>query len=185
MKRLLELFLTFAKIGLFTFGGGYAMISVVEDNCVRRKKWITQEEMVNMTVIAESTPGPVAINAATYVGFQHAGVAGAVAATIGVVLPSFFVIYLAALFLGNFLEIPLIANAFQGIKVGVGVLILRTGLGMARKTEKKPLYLGILVAGFCILLAAELLSLHVSTIILLLAAAAVSLAVYWGKGGAK
>ena len=119
MKPIVELFLTFCKIGLFTFGGGYAMISVVEDQCVERKKWITQEEMVQMTVLAESTPGPVAINAATYVGFQRAGLSGAAAATLGVVLPSFGVIFLISQFLEGFLEIPLIASAFQGIKLGV------------------------------------------------------------------
>ena len=111
MKPIVELFLTFFKIGLFTFGGGYAMISVVEDQCVERKKWITQEEMVQMTVLAESTPGPVAINAATYVGFQRAGLSGAAAATLGVVLPSFGVIFLISQFLEGFLEIPLIASA--------------------------------------------------------------------------
>lgn len=181
--KLLELFLTFLKIGLFTFGGGYAMISVVEDNCVERKKWITHEEMMNMTVVAESTPGPVAINAATYVGFRRAGVPGAAAATIGVVLPSFVIIYAISLFLDRFLELTVIANAFQGIKVGVGVLIFTTGLNMAKKLEKKPLSLGIFICGFFALLAIEIFSLHFSSIALLLIAAVVSLAVFLGKGG--
>ena len=89
-----ELFLTFFRIGLFTFGGGYAMISILDDTCVSRKKWITSDEMLDMTVVAESTPGPVAINCATYVGYRRRGLAGAVAATLGVVLPSFFIILL-------------------------------------------------------------------------------------------
>ena len=83
MNILLDLFLTFAKIGVFTFGGGYAMISMIENNCVERKKWITHDEMMNVTVIAESTPGPIAINAATYVGYKQAGFIGAVIATLG------------------------------------------------------------------------------------------------------
>ena len=89
MNILLELFLMFMKIGLFTFGGGYAMISVIEDICVDKKKWITHEEMMDVTVIAESTPGPIAINCATFVGYKIAGFFGALLATIGVVIPSF------------------------------------------------------------------------------------------------
>ena len=86
---LLDLFLTFAKIGVFTFGGGYAMISVIEDICVEKKKWITHDDMMNVTVVAESTPGPIAINCATFVGYQQAGFAGSVITTLGIVLPSF------------------------------------------------------------------------------------------------
>ena len=93
MTVLLGLFLTFFKIGLFTFGGGYAMISIIEDTCVRKKKWITDEEMINMTVIAESTPGPIAINCSTYIGYKQKGLLGAVAATLGVILPSFIIIF--------------------------------------------------------------------------------------------
>ena len=92
MNLLLELFYIFAKIGLFTFGGGYAMISIIEEACVERKKWITHEEMMNMTVIAESTPGPIAINCATFTGYKKAGFIGALVATLGIVVPSFVVI---------------------------------------------------------------------------------------------
>ena len=84
MKKIIELFVTLFKIGLFTFGGGYAMISIIEDNCVEKKKWITHDEMMNVTVIAESTPGPIAINCATFVGYKVAGMMGAVFATLGV-----------------------------------------------------------------------------------------------------
>ena len=94
MKMLFTLFLAFARIGLFTFGGGYAMISVIEHICVEKKKWITGEELLEMTVIAESTPGPIAINCATFTGHKIAGVPGAIAATLGMVTPSFFIIYL-------------------------------------------------------------------------------------------
>ena len=99
MKLLLELFGAFAKIGLFTFGGGYAMIALIEDICVERKKWITHEEMLDITVIAESTPGPIAINCATYVGYKRSSMAGAIAATVGIVLPSFCIIFLISMFL--------------------------------------------------------------------------------------
>ena len=95
MNILFDLFLTFAKIGLFTFGGGYAMISTIENNCVERKQWITHDEMMNVTVIAESTPGPIAINCATFTGYKKAGFSGALVATLGMIVPSFVVIYLS------------------------------------------------------------------------------------------
>ena len=136
MGILIELFLIFAKIGLFTFGGGYAMISLIENNCVEKNKWITHDEMMNVTVIAESTPGPIAINCATFVGYKQKGLTGAVAATIGMVLPSFCIIFLISMFLDNFLEITLIANAFKGIKLAVGLLILNAGLNMMQKMKK-------------------------------------------------
>ena len=130
MNIVMELFLTFFNIGIFTFGGGYAMISIIENNCVEKKKWITHDEMMDITVIAESTPGPIAINCATFVGYKRAGLLGASAATLGVVVPSFTIIFVISTFLDNFLEIPVIANAFMGIKVGVGILIFRAGFTM-------------------------------------------------------
>ena len=136
---LLELFLTFAKVGLFTFGGGYAMISIIEDACVERKKWITHDEMMELTVLAESTPGPIAINCATYTGYKKGGFLGAVAATVGMVLPSFCVIFLISQFLDNFLEIGIIASAFHGIKVGVGIVIINAGLNMLKKVKRPTL----------------------------------------------
>ena len=105
MTILIDLFLTFVKIGLFTFGGGYAMISLIEHYCSEQKQWITHDEMMDVTVIAESTPGPIAINCATFVGYKQKGLMGAAAATIGVVLPSFCIIFLISMFLDNFLEI--------------------------------------------------------------------------------
>lgn len=89
MNNIFQLFFTFLKIGVFTFGGGYAMISVIENNCVEKKKWISHEEMMDIAVIAESTPGPIAINCATFVGYKIAGFLGAFLATLGLVLPSF------------------------------------------------------------------------------------------------
>ena len=182
MKLLLDLFLTLAKVGLFTFGGGYAMISMIEDTCVERKKWITHDEMMEITVIAESTPGPIAINAATYVGFKQAGIPGSVAATVGMVLPSFVIIYLISTVLDNFLEIAWIANAFRGIKIGVGLLILRVALTMLKKMQKKPLPRIIAGCAFAVMLAVNFLSLKISSITLMLSAAAVSLGVFLTKG---
>ena len=185
MNLLLDLFLTFAKIGLFTFGGGYAMISMIEENCVDKKKWISHDEMMNITVIAESTPGPIAINCATFVGSKQAGFAGALTATLGMVLPSFAVIYVIALFFDDFLEIALIANAFKGIKIGVGFLILDAALGMVKKMQKKPLPRTIMICSAVVMLLVNFLSLHLSSILLMLFAALISIAVFVGKGAGK
>lgn len=175
MKRLWELFLTFAKIGLFTIGGGYAMIPLIEDTCVERKQWITHEEMLNLTVIAESTPGPIAINAATYVGFRQAGLLGAILATLGMTIPSFAVILLISLFFDRFLEYPLIADAFRGIRIAVGLLIFDAGLRMLKKA-RKTLLTGIVAAiSFAVMIAVDLFAWNFSSMILLLSAALIGL----------
>ena len=178
METVLDLFLTFAKVGLFTFGGGYAMISLIENSCVEKKQWITHDEMMNVTVIAESTPGPIAINCATFVGYKQKGLLGAAAATIGMVLPSFCIIFLISLFLDNYLEIRWISHAFMGIKIAVGILILDAAIKMIRKMQKKPLPLAIMVCAFISMLLIDFFALGISSITLMLAAAAVSLALF-------
>ena len=172
---ILKLFFTFIKIGLFTFGGGYAMIPLIESICVEQKKWITHDEMMDVTVIAESTPGPIAINCATYVGYKQKGIWGAIAATLGVVLPSFVIIYLISIFLNNFLEITWIANAFKGIRIAVGILILDAGRKMLLRLPKKALPFSIFFLSLSGMLLVDYLSLRLSSVVLLLAAAGVSL----------
>ena len=189
MNILLDLFRTFAKIGLFTFGGGYAMISLIENSCVEKKGWITHDEMMNVTVIAESTPGPIAINCATFVGYKQKGLIGAIAATIGMVLPSFSIIFLISMFLDNFLEIAWIAHAFMGVKIAVGILILDAAIKMIRKMQKKPIPLTIMACAFLAMLLIDIFALHVSSITLMLIAAVISLAIFLtrrntGKAGA-
>jgi len=185
MNILPELFLCFAKIGMFTFGGGYAMIAIIENLCVEQKKWLTHDEMMDIAVIAESTPGPIAINTATYVGYKRAGVVGALAATVGMVLPSFTIIYLISMFLEQFMEITAIANAFQGIKVGVGLLIFDAGLKMLKKMPAKKLSRGLMLFGLLAMLGINLFSVHISSVLLMLTAAVISLAVHYVKGGGK
>ena len=180
---MLELFLAFAKCGLFTIGGGYAMIAVIEDLCVSQKKWLTAEEMMELIVIAESTPGPIAINCATYVGYRRRGIAGAVVATVGMVLPSFLIIYMISLLLDHYLEIGLISSAFRGMKMGVGIVILNAGFNMAKKVKKKILPRSFLLFGLIGLLTVNALAWNVSSIALMLAAGMVSLAVFMVKGG--
>ena len=130
MNILLDLFLTFAKIGLFTFGGGYAMISMIENNCVERKKWISHDEMMNVTVIAESTPGPIAINCATFTGYKQAGFVGSLAATIGMVLPSFLIILLVTALLKTALKNKYVQAVLRGVKPCVVGIVLATGIYM-------------------------------------------------------
>jgi len=185
MNILLELFICFAKIGMFTFGGGYAMIALIENACVEQKKWLTHEEMMDITVIAESTPGPIAINAATYVGYKRAGVIGALVATVGIVLPSFTIIFLISMFLEQFMEITVIANAFRGIKIGVGLLIFDAGLNMLKKMPAKKLSRGLMAFGFVVMFCINLFSVRISSVLVMLTAAVVSVAVYFGKGGSK
>jgi len=182
VKLMIELLLTFAKIGMFTFGGGYAMISIIEDICVGKKQWITHEEMMDLTVIAESTPGPIAINAATYVGYKQGGLPGSVVATVGMAIPSFVVIYLISSVLDSFLEIHWIANAFKGIKIGVGLLIFRVALQMIRKMKPNPLSRVIAGCAFGAMMVVNFLSLNFSAITLMLLAGAVSLAIFMVKG---
>lgn len=181
MNTVFDLFLTFGKIGLFTFGGGYAMIPIIENVCVEEKKWITHDEMMNITVIAETTPGPVAINCSTFVGYRQKGLAGAAAATLGVVLPSFFIIFLISMFLDSFLEIVWIASAFKGIRIAVGILIIDAAVRMARKMPEKPLSMAIMFCSFTAMFLINIFSLRFSTISLMLIAAFVSLAVSRGR----
>ena len=185
MNILADLFLTFARIGLFTFGGGYAMIALIEDSCVTRKKWITHDEMMNMTVIAESTPGPIAINCATFVGYKKGGLLGALIATLGIVLPSFAIIFAISMCLDHFLEITLIANAFRGIKLAVGLLILDAGRNMMKKMPKTFLSKLILGASCGIMLLINVCSWSFSSIALLVVAGAVSLAVFLVTGSRR
>ena len=191
MNILFDLFLTFAKIGLFTFGGGYAMIAMIENNCVEQKKWITHDEMMNITVIAESTPGPIAINCATFTGYKKAGFVGALIATLGMIIPSFMIIYLISMFLDNFLELTIIANAFKGIKIAVGLLILDAAITMIKKMHKKKLPRTIMACSCIVMLCINIFAWKFSSISLMLVAAAVSLAIFIlngapeQKGGAK
>ncbi|RKM56239.1 chromate transporter [Butyrivibrio sp. X503] len=178
MPILLDLFLTFAKIGMFTFGGGYAMISLIENTCVENKKWITHDEMMTLTVIAESTPGPIAINCATYVGYKKGKIPGAIASTLGMVLPSFIIIYLISRFLNHFLEITWVANAFKGIKIAVGILIVDAAVKMLKKMKKKPMQIAMVCLSAASMMIISLYKLNISSMVLMLAAAFIGIIVF-------
>ena len=184
MILLLDLFLTFAKIGLFTFGGGYAMIALIENICVEKKQWITHDEMMNITVIAESTPGPIAINCATYIGYKQRRFAGALIATIGMILPSFCIIFAISKFLDHFLEIIWISHAFQGIKIAVGILILDAAVKMLQKMQKKTMPRVFMLCAFTAMLLINMFSIKISSIVLMLTAGLISLIFFISKKSA-
>lgn len=178
IHTLLELFFTFMKIGLFTFGGGLAMLSLIEEECVGKRHWITHEDVMDVTVIAESTPGPVAINCATFVGFQQAGVLGAIVATVGVVIPSFVIIYVIALFMNDFMEYTIVANALKGIAVAVGITILDVGISMIIEMKKNKQSVGIMLTAFVLMLLADIFAWNLSSVTLLFVAAIFSLVAF-------
>lgn len=135
-SRIAEIFFAMLKIGLFTFGGGYAMIALLESEFVSRKRWLEKEEFLDMVAISESTPGPIAINSATYIGYKTAGFWGSLAATVAVSIPSFVIIFLISIFFDAFLSLTYVAYAFKGIQVCVIYLILSAGIKMLKGMKK-------------------------------------------------
>ena len=180
MKKhpILTLFLTMLKIGAFTFGGGFAMLALLDRELVYKHAFLTHDEFMDLVVIAESTPGPIAINAATYVGYRVRGVWGALAATLGMVLPSFSVIYLISLFFDTFLGLTLVAAAFRGIRVAVILLILSAGLKMLKKLQKTPFSLTVFGVTLTVMLTFSLFAVKFSSIFYILISAALGVAVY-------
>ena len=178
VKMCLSLFLSFFKIGLFTFGGGYAMIPIMEHEFSERKKWIAHEEFMDVVAISESTPGPIAINSATYIGYKIGGFWGSLSATLGVCIPSFVIIFIISLFFQKFMEMKIIAAAFKGIQVCVIYLILSAGIKMFKKLKKTVLSVTLAVASCLCLIICSLLSIKFSTIFYVIIGAAVGIAVY-------
>ena len=168
MKKLLSLFITFFKIGLFTFGGGYAMISLIENETVSKKDWLSADELLEIIAVAESTPGPIAINSATYVGYKRAGILGSFFATLGVVLPSFLIIFAISFFVDAFLQINLVANAFKGIQAAVGVLIIRAGIKMLKNVKKNIVSIMLLVLALSVTVTFKLLGVDFSSIYIIM-----------------
>ena len=178
-KKLLTLILSFLKIGAFTFGGGYAMIPLLQDEFVLQKKWVDEPSFANMVAIAESTPGPIAVNAATYIGYRACGITGAICATVSVALPSLIILYLVSLFLEPLLTLPVIANAFRGIRVCVIFLILSAAIRMMKGQTKTAIGTVFVAFSAVIFLAVKLFSVNVSTILLILAFGALRLVLFF------
>ena len=178
VKSLETLFFTFFKIGLFTFGGGYAMIALLEEEFIQRRKWLDKDEFLDMTAIAESTPGPVAINSATYLGYKLAKVPGAATATVAVCLPSFLIIYAISLFFEQFTQLTVIANAFKGIQVCVIYLIFPAGVRMLKALDKSPFATGVFAAVMLVMVGLSLAGVSVSSILLILLSGAAGVAAW-------
>ena len=174
-QRLAELFGVFFRIGLFTFGGGYAMISLIGHEIGERRGWISGNELAEVFAIAESTPGPIAVNCATYVGYKREGVAGGLWATLGVVLPSFIIISIISLFFERFMALTVVANAFRGIQVAVVFLILRTGVRMTKKLPRRWFDTALCTLAATAVLAVNAFGWRFSTIWLILGGAAAGL----------
>ena len=178
-KEYLLLFLTMLKIGLFTFGGGYAMIALLENEFVAKKKWIEKDEFLDVAAIAESTPGPIAINAATYIGFKNAGIVGSIIATLGICIPSFVIIYAISLFFDAFLSLTLVAYAFKGIQICVVYLILSAGLKMLKQMKKTGFNIIIILMTLICMVVLSLFAVKFSTIFYILISGAFGVVVYF------
>ena len=178
VKDYLSLFLTMLKIGLFTFGGGYAMIALLENEFVEKKKWLKKDEFLDVAAIAESTPGPIAINAATYIGYKNSGIIGSMIATLGICIPSFVIIYAISLFFDAFLSFTLVAYAFKGIQICVVYLILTAGLKMLKQIKKTPFNMIIISITLICMIVFSLFAVKFSTIFYILISGACGVAVY-------
>ena len=178
LRSLIGLFLSMMKIGLFTFGGGYAMIHLLDNEFVGKRKWLDSDEFGDLVVIAESTPGPIAINCSTYIGYKTEGFLGATVATLGMCIPSFTVIYLISLFFDRFLEIEVVASAFRGIRIAVIFLILSAGIKMLKKMKKSRFGITVMAITLISTVTLSLLSVSFSTIFYILISGGVSLFIY-------
>ncbi|MBR2019393.1 MAG: chromate transporter [Clostridia bacterium] len=178
MKKYWNLFWIMLKIGLFTFGGGYAMIALIEAELVSKRNWIEKNEFLDIIAIAESTPGPIAINAATYVGYRKLGILGALTATVAICIPSFGIIYAISLFFDTFLSFQPVANAFRGIQVCVIWLILSAGIKLLKQLKKTAFNAVILFGVMLGMILCTLFSIHFSTIFYILISGGIGVLLY-------
>lgn len=177
-KKIFSLFMAFLKIGLFTFGGGYAMIAFIEAEFVEKRKLMEHDEFLDLVVIAESTPGPIAINAATYIGYKTSGFLGALSATVAVCSPSVAIIYAISLFFDAFLQNQIVANAFKGIQVCVIYLILSAGIKMHKKMKKTRLSVFIVTLTLISMILLSAFAVKFSSICFILMGAVAGVSVY-------
>ena len=181
MKKYFNLFFTMLKIGLFTFGGGYAMIALLENEFVEKKKYIDKDEFLDMVAIAESTPGPIAINAATYIGYKQLGFLGSLCATIGICIPSFTIIFVISLFFDAFLSFTIVGYAFKGIQVCVVYLIFSAGLKMLKQMKKTAFSIAIVLTVVLCMVVFSLFAVKFSTILYILICGCIGLFSYFLK----
>lgn len=177
-KRLWTLIITFFKIGILTFGGGYVMLAIIRDEFVEKRDWISDDELLQVYAIAESTPGPVAINAATYIGNKTCGTLGAILATVFEVMPAFVITFVIATYLNHIMDYPIVQNAFKGIKAGVAILILYAGVDMFRKMEKTSFNLTVAIISFVLMALIDVFAIDFSSIWIILFFGVLSLAIF-------
>ena len=178
IKELLSIFLTMMKIGAFTFGGGYAMIALLENEFVDKRTWLDKDEFLDVAAIAESTPGPIAINAATYIGYKHLGFLGALVATLGMCLPSFVVIYLISLFFDAFLSFEIVGYAFRGIQVGVIYVIFSAGIKMLKGIKKTFFNVFVICVVAVLMITFSLFAVKFSTVFYILVCGIIGVVLY-------
>ena len=174
MKLLWDLYRTFFTIGSMTFGGGYAMLPMLEREVVNKRKWSTQEELLDYFAIGQCTPGIIAVNTATFVGYKEKGVAGGIAATLGVISPSIVIIVLIAMVLENFMHIAWVQHAFAGIRVAVCALIVSSVVKLVKTNVKKHWHIALALCAFAVV---ALLGLSPVWVVI----ACVALSVIFGK----
>ena len=177
-RLLLTLFLQMLKIGLFAFGGGYTIIALLDDEFVKKRQWIDHEEFMSVVAIAESTPRPIAINVATYIGYKLTGWFGSIVTTVAVVLPAFAIMYVVSSFYDAFMANRFIGAAFRGVQVCVVYVIAAAGFRMLKKMKKKPLNWVILFTTIGLMITLNLLGLRISSILYILASGLIGLSVY-------
>ena len=196
MNILIDLFLTFARIGICTFGGGYAMLPILQRELVENKKWSTETELADYYAVGQCTPGIIAVNTATFVGRSQAGIAGGIVATLGLVFPSLVIIMVIAAFLQNFMHLEIVIHAFNGVRAGVVALILSSVIKLFKNAvidwHTRVIYAEVLVMAavgtFCTMPEGTLgavLGFILSPVFLVIAAGAAGLCVRWAKGGLK
>ena len=196
MNVLVDLFLTFSRIGVCTFGGGYAMLPILQRELVESKKWATEEELADYYAVGQCTPGIIAVSTATFVGRSQAGIAGGVIATLGLVFPSLVIIMLIAAFLQNFMHLEFVVHAFNGVRAGVVALILSSVIKLFKNAvldwPTRVIYAVVLVlavcGSFCTMPAGALgtvLGFVLSPVFLVIAAGVAGLCVRAAKGGVK
>ncbi len=184
LKNLLHLFLVFLKIGSFNFGGGYTMLAFIRKECVEKRNWITENDMMTITAISESTPGPIFVKCATYIGYKMEGIFGAISASLGMLTTSFTLVFLISFVFDRAIENPIAQNMFSGITISVGFLIVSAGLPLIQNFKQKTAYY-YMAFGFVSLLLVNFTSLNFPTVVIMLICGLVSLGLLLVKKGAK
>ncbi len=180
MKDLWNLFITFCRIGGFTFGGGYAMLPMLQKEVVEKRNWATEDEVLDYFAIGQCTPGIIFVNTATFIGYKQKGIPGAIAATVGSIFPSVCIVMFIAAVLNNFAELPVVQHAFAGIRVVVSVLILNAVKGLWKKSVVDKLCIVIAAASFLVSVWVD-----ISPVWIIIMAAILGIAVSSGREAKK